>query len=323
MDITHNGKIIKGVGGLYTVRLDGTAEHGGEHRVLCRAKGGFRHSHITPLVGDRVTVQLDTDTAKATDADRRRDGGGAVIRDILPRTNALIRPPMANLDILFVTLAAASPAPILSTVDKLISIAEYHKIEPVIVVTKADLDERTAQELSTLYAKAGFDTFVVGADDGGCLSPLAAYLNTHLTGGRTAAFAGASGIGKSTLMNRLFPSLSLSTNDVSHKTERGRHTTRHVELFALSHTEDTAYIADTPGFSLLDFDRFDFFALEDLPDTMREFAPHLGHCRYTKCSHTAEDGCAVLEAVKRGEITRSRHDSFCEMYGVLRNKKKW
>jgi ribosome biogenesis GTPase len=137
--------------------------------------------------------------------------------------------------------------------------------------------------------------------------------------GKIAAFAGASGVGKSTLLNRLFPDLSLATGAVSEKTERGRHTTRKVELFPHA----GGFIADTPGFTMLDFEHFDFFTKEDLTYTFPEFEPYLGKCRYTKCSHTKEDGCAILEAKKRGEISQSRHDSYLELYTTLKNKREW
>jgi ribosome biogenesis GTPase len=141
--------------------------------------------------------------------------------------------------------------------------------------------------------------------------------------GKTAAFAGASGIGKSTLLNRLFPHLELSTSNISRKIERGRHTTREAVLFEISDAADCGYIADTPGFSMLDFKRFDFFEKEDLVDTMREFAPYIGECRFTKCSHTKEQGCAIVEAVKRGDIPLSRHQSYVELYDILKTRKKW
>ena len=124
-------------------------------------------------------------------------------------------------------------------------------------------------------------------------------------------------------MNRLFPDLCLSTSEISRKIERGRHTTRQVELFCLSEEADCGYIADTPGFSMLDFERFDFFDKEDLPLTFREFVPLIGQCRYTKCSHTKEDGCAILEEIKKGNIAKSRHDSFLEIYSILKDKKEW
>jgi ribosome biogenesis GTPase len=141
--------------------------------------------------------------------------------------------------------------------------------------------------------------------------------------GKTAAFAGASGIGKSTLLNRLFPHLELSTSDISRKIERGRHTTREAVLFEISDAADCGYIADTPGFSMLDFKRFDFFEKDDLVHTMREFESYIGECRYTKCSHTKEQGCAVIEAVKKGVIPKSRHESYVELYDILKTRKKW
>jgi ribosome biogenesis GTPase len=219
-------------------------------------------------------------------------------------------------------MAAASPSPILSTVDKLISIAEHNKIEPIIVITKSELDPERAAELHDIYSSCGFTVFSLSAVKDLGIEPIDEFIKNNMNG-KTAAFAGASGIGKSTLLNRLFPSLSLTTSEISRKIERGRHTTREAELFPLSQSHDCGYIADTPGFSMLDFKRFDFFEKDDLVDTMREFAPYIGECRYTKCSHTKEQGCAVIEAVKRGEIARSRHQSFAELFEVLKKKTKW
>ena len=229
---------------------------------------------------------------------------------------------MANLDLLFVTMAAAAPAPIQTTVDQLIAIAEHNDIEPVIVITKRELNESYACELENIYRTCGFDVFSLSAEKNENVSPIEQFIEKKLKG-KTAAFAGASGIGKSTLMNRLFPNLELSTFEISRKIQRGRHTTRQVELFPLSENIDCGFLADTPGFSMLDFERFDFFEKDDLPLTFREFLPHIGSCRYTKCSHTKEQGCAIIEAVKRGEIARSRHQSFLSLYEVLKNKTKW
>ena len=144
-----------------------------------------------------------------------------------------------------------------------------------------------------------------------------------ITNGKIAAFAGASGVGKSTLLNRLFPELHLETGEISHRIERGKNTTRQVSLYPLSNEEDCGYLADTPGFTMLDFERFDFFDKEALPQTFREFVPYIGECRYTKCSHTKEEGCAILAAVKNGKIPPSRHQSFLSLYEVLKKKTKW
>ena len=298
------GTIIKGLGGLYDILLeDGNT-------ISCKAKGLFRHNGITPYAGDNVII-------KQSDA-------GVVIEEILERKNHLIRPPVANLDILFTVIATAKPSPMLNITDKLISIAEYNKIEPVIIVSKSDLDEQEAERISQLYKRSGFTVFVSGldSDKGELINFVKQQAN-----GKISAFAGASGVGKSTVMNALFPKLALQTGDVSHKTERGKHTTRHVELFKLDYLTDdetmSGFIADTPGFSLIDFTRFDFYKKEDLVYTFREFEEYLGTCKYTKCSHTREDGCKVIEAVKNGNIPQERHSSYIEIYNTLKNKHDW
>ena len=318
MELIHCGRIMKGVGGLYQVKLtpDAAKSAGLDPNtpIACRAKGAFRHENLTPLVGDTVSLEFEQTGESERDA-------GAMISDIAERKNALIRPPLANLDIMFVTFAAAKPAPVLETVDKLICILEHHHITPVIVVTKSDTNPRYAEQLCALYKNAGFDAFCTCSTDGDGMEDLRAYISEHCEG-KISAFAGASGVGKSTLLNALFPTLALQTGEVSRKIERGKHTTRTVELFPMPGTE-SGLIADTPGFSMLDFARFHFFTKEDLPLTMREFVPLLGQCRFTKCSHTKEQGCAILDAVKRGEIARSRHDSFVAIYDVLKNKHDW
>jgi len=323
MECTTNGKILKGVGGLYSVRLLDDAVLPIGTVIQCRARGSFRHEHLTPLPGDTVTL-LYSESARPQyrKGAKEAEQTNFVIDKIGERKNALIRPPLANLDYLFITMASASPTPILTTVDKLICIAEFNRIEPVIVVTKNELAPEYAQELYELYSRSGFICFSVSAEANDGIEPLDAFIGSHLDG-KIAAFAGASGIGKSTLMNRLFPDLQLSTSEISRKIERGRHTTRQVDLFPLSDTPDCGYIADTPGFSMLDFERFDFFDKEDLPETMREFLPLIGACRYTKCSHTKEEGCAILEAVRAGKIAPSRHASYVELFETLKQKKKW
>ena len=337
MELKLIGKIIKGVGGIYEIQisrtdaemLQGVGIKLEADTLYCKARGAFRHAKQTLLVGDDVVIRVDTALAMASDADSRagrenRDEarGGVMIDETLPRKNEIIRPPMANLDMIFAVIAAAKPEPALSTLDKLITIAEYKKIEPVIIITKADLDYGAAEKYAEIYRKCGFPVFIEGIGiDGG---ELEAFIRENSD--KVSAFAGASGVGKSTLMNRLFPSLGLATGEISQKTERGRHTTRHIELYPLAHQfgEDiTGYLADTPGFGMLDFVQFDFYTKEDLPYVFREFEPYIGCCKYTKCTHTKEDGCALIEAVKSGEIPPERHKSYLEFYEVLKNKHKW
>ena len=250
---------------------------------------------------------------------------GIVISAVEPRRNSLIRPPMANLDYLFIVLAVRKPTPVLTTVDKLISIAEHNGIEPVVIVTKCDLDWEYAKELEAIYSQAGIAAFVTSSYNKDGVAKLCNYIETFVCNGRTAAFAGASGVGKSTLMNALFPGLSLATSEISKKIERGRHTTRHVEIFDISEGECAGFLADTRGFSLIDFERFDFFELEDLADSFREFRPYKGKCRYIDCAHVGEgvDECAIARAVKDAEISESRLESYREIYRTLYQKKKY
>ena len=293
------GIIIKGLGGLYDILCGGEV-------VQCRARGVFRHENITPYVGDRVVIEEDC------------------IVDIIERRNTLIRPPMANLDILFIVAAAKKPMPVTATLDKMISIADHKGIEPVVIITKNDLDPDKANVLKETYSAIGVDVFVTDpeSDKGELLE----YFKEKCRG-RISAFSGASGVGKSTLLNALFPGLGLATGDVSRKIQRGKHTTRHVELYPLDalfgEADYDGFIADTPGFSMLDPTIYDDYTVDELPYTFREFRPYLGECRYTKCTHTKEEGCAVLEAVTKGKIPHSRHESFLELYNILKNIHAW
>ncbi len=299
------GKIIKNTGGLYTVREKCGM---GSKEINCRARGVFRHNNVTPLVGDNVDVALS-------------DGqSGAVICGIKERKNSLIRPPISNVDCIFVTVAASAPSPMLDMIDKLVSILEFKSIEPVIVIGKTELDRDMSGFIADIYRKVGFSVFRVSCVTGEGIADLHSYIESVIDN-KTVAFAGASGVGKSTLINRLFDGLTLETGEVSRKTNRGRHTTRSVTLLPV--LDGRGYIADTPGFSMLDFEKFDFFETDDLALTFREFTPFLGKCRYTKCTHTKEEGCAVLEAVGKGDIPKSRHESYVMLYEVLKNKHKW
>ena len=305
------GKVIKGLGGLYTTRV---TKNGEKEYLFCRAKGTLHREDEKVLIGDDVRITVDTETQ-----------GGVIISEILPRRNSLIRPPMANLDYIFITFAAQKPVPVLETVDKLTAIATHNGITPVIVITKSDLNPEAAQTYRTIYNLAGIPTFVTSSEQGDGISELSEYIRTNVSHGRTAAFAGASGVGKSTLMNALFPGLALATAEISRKIERGRHTTRHVELFELEGGDDTGFLADTPGFSLIDFARFDFMSLEELLPAFPDVLVHSGRCRYADCSHIGEgaDECAVHAAARSGALAQSRLDSYRAIYKVLKEKKKY
>lgn len=352
MDYKQIGRIIKITGGLYTVRLAHGPDPLAGSTVACRARGNFRHEGLTPLVGDVVTVSYDDGSFSADNdgtAIPDKNQRGLMIADISPRKNALIRPPLANLDIMLVVLAADKPAPDIPTVDKLLCILEYHHILPVVVIGKRELDPDRAAALTELYTSVGYQTFPLSCHTGEGLDAFVNFAHTTLPG-KITGIAGASGVGKSTLLGKAFPHMkgldgaSPASGDISRKTARGKNTTRHTELFPLpavqenrdafgvadiegvadaSDTAPTGYIADTAGFSLLDFARFDFFALDDLPHTFPEFAPYLGHCRYTDCTHLCEEGCAIVDAVRAGVIPPSRHEAYRALYATLKDKHAW
>ena len=305
------GKIVKGLGGLYETRI---IDNGRVERLVSRAKGILRRDEEKLLVGDNVTVSIDESIE-----------GGLVISEVEERKNSLIRPPLANLDYIFIVFAAKKPTPVIETVDKLISIAEHNSIVPVVVITKSDISGTAAEEYASIYRSVGLPTFITSSNSGEGVAPLAEYIKENVRDGKTSAFAGASGVGKSTLMNTLFPNLNLATSEISRKIERGRHTTRHVEIFDIDDSPETGFLADTPGFSLIDFARFDFYELEDLLPTFRELIPYVGKCRYADCAHVGEDAeeCAVSRAADEGKIPLSRLESYRSIYRTLKSKKKY
>lgn len=311
MTVEKRGKVVKGLGGLYEVRI---SENGVSERIFCRAKGVLHRDEEKLLIGDEVIVSIDEETPD-----------GKVISKILPRKNSLIRPPLSNLDYLFIVFSPKKPSPVLETVDKLISIAEHNFIKPVIVITKSDLSESLSEEYLGIYRRAGFDAFVTASLHKHGIEALCSYIKDNVCDGRLAAFAGASGVGKSTLMNAIFPNLKLETSEISKKIERGRHTTRHVEIFDIDASESTGYLADTPGFSLIDFARFDFFSLSELESTFREFAEYRGKCLYADCAHVGEGSgeCAVMRAAEEGKIEMTRLESYRSIYRVLKDKKQY
>ena len=264
------------------------------------------------MIGDNVCVTVDDETPD-----------GIVISAILDRKNSLIRPPMANLDYLFMVFAAKKPTPVLEVVDKLIAIAIHNDITPVVVITKQDLSSSLAEEYAAVYNKVGVKTFITSSESGEGVELLKAYIEENVKCGVTSAFAGASGVGKSTLMNALFPSLELSTSEISKKIERGRHTTRHVEIFDIGEGAEVGFLADTPGFSLVDFARFDFFPLEELLPTFPDILAYSEGCTYSDCSHVGEGiaDCAVARAANEGKISASRLESYRGIYKILKEKK--
>lgn len=317
------GIVTENVGGLYRVVLD--TEEGmplSGKQVSCNARGILRHRDERPKAGDRVSLTYSEHSFSLEEDGSilpSENGADIFLSEICERKNVFIRPPVANLDYLFLVLSSRSPQTLPLLADKMISIAEHSRVEPVIIISKSDLDPDTAEELYSIYTKAGFSVYKVSSAEGTGVQTLSENVEKMLSGGHIAAFAGASGVGKSTLLNKLFPHLELQTYEVSRKTERGRHTTRAVTLYPVY----GGYLADTPGFSMLDFERFDFFSMDELVDTFRDFSPYVDKCRYADCSHTKEEGCAVLEAIKKGEISESRHESYIDMYNVLKQKPTW
>ncbi len=292
-EITQNGLILQGIGGFYYIEsADGIYE--------CRARGSLRKLGVTPLAGDRVTFTADAD-------------GKGVLETVCERKNSLIRPPVANLDVLVMIISMTDPEPSLPVIDRLIAVAEHKGIEPILVFNKTDLC--SSHELETLYAKAGFTVLSVCAKEPATVEPL-----RDLLYGKICAFAGNSGVGKSSVLNVLDPSLALAVGETSKKLGRGRHTTRSARLYAQA---GGGYIADTPGFSSLDAQRLEHIDKDDLASCFREFAPFTDGCRFTSCSHTGEKGCAVCAAVANGEIAPSRHESYVALYKEAKEWKEW
>lgn len=289
------GKIIKGIGGFYYVDADDTIYE-------CKARGNFRKRGITPMVGDNVEITVN-----------QEGNGENTVDNILSRKNELVRPPLANLDTLFIISSIVDPKVNPLIIDKLVAIAEFKHIEPVIVFTKIDKSNDYI-EYKNIYEKSGFKVIVCDNTVGSGAEEIKAMLT-----GKISAFTGNTGVGKSTLLNNIFPHLNLETGETSKKLGRGRHTTRHCELFKVN----GGYIADTPGFSSLDFERCEKIFKEDLPYCFREFEPYLGQCKFNSCTHVNDKGCAVCEAVEKGLIQPSRHNSYVSMYNDVKDIKQW
>lgn len=288
------GIILKALSGFYYV------DDGSGRLTACRGRGKFRHQKVSPLVGDRVEFT-------------RLEGESGILDAILPRKNEFQRPAVANIDQLVVVASGAIPVTDPFLIDRVVSIAEGRDCESIIVLNKCDLDG--ADSLYDTYTKAGFTTMRVSAETGEGIDQLAAAIS-----GKVSAFTGNSGVGKSSILNALQPDFHIRVGEVSDKLGRGRHTTRHVELFRL---DSGAIVADTPGFSSFDTAEMELRRPEELQYTFREFAPYLDRCRFTGCAHIKEKGCAVLAAVKAGKIPASRHASYVRLYQQAKEVPEW
>lgn len=286
-----SGKIIRSVGGIYYTET--------EDGILgCRARGIFRNKSVSPAVGDNVSITAD-------------ESAEPVIESICERKNYLVRPPLANLDMILFVVSSCEPAPNSYIIDKLISIFESKDIETALIFTKTD--KQGCSELSDIYSGAGYKCFF--SDINNNADEIRAY-----AAGKVTALIGNSGVGKSSLMNRIFPELGTETGEISKKLGRGRHTTREVCM----HPLDGGYIADTPGFSTVDIERYGRIKKEDLAGCFREFSPFIGKCRFNDCAHLKEVGCAVTEAVADGRIPKLRYDSYARIYAEsAENEKKY
>lgn len=284
----YGGLILENAGGAYTVETEGGL-------ISCKARGIFRKQGLSPCAGDRCVIE------------------GDVITEIAPRKNELIRPPLANLDMMLFVVSTCEPSPSLTLLDKFIAVCEYKEIEPVVCITKVDL--RQPGDIPDIYGRIGIPVIVCDHDDP---SGFTARIR-ELVKGKICAFTGNTGVGKSTLLNAVAPGLSLKTGEISRKLGRGRHTTRVSRLFRLG----DCYIADTPGFSVFETGQYAVIFKDRLKYCFREFGEYEGKCRFTDCNHIAEKGCAVLEAVEKGDIAPSRHASYSEMFKEAQNIKEW
>lgn len=288
-----DGIIIKGIGGFYYVEAaDGIIYE-------CKARGVFRKEKITPLAGDKVEISVDENNKNSIDK-------------IYERRNMFKRPPIANVDKLVIVSSVCDPRPNLLIIDRLSAVAVYKNVEPIIVFTKNDL--QSADEYIEIYKNAGFKTFAVSNETGEGIGEIKAVIENGV-----CVFTGNSGVGKSSLINRMYPDFALETGEISKKLGRGRHTTRHVELLKINN----GYIADTPGFSSLDFETNDFIKKDELAFCFPDFSDYIDSCKFSTCAHVNDKGCRLIEAVNNGDVMRSRHESYVTMYNEVKDIKDW
>ena len=277
------GRIIRSISGFYDVQIPGRV-------ISCRARGILRKEGCSPLTGDMVNITMER--------------GKGMVESILPRKNSFVRPAVANVDALVVFAANVNPVTEPFLIDRVAAIAGDQEVPVYLCVNKCDLDP--ALDLVRIYEHAGFPVICTSAETGEGVDQLRQLLKGKLT-----AFTGNSGVGKSSILNRLCPELALPTGEVSEKLGRGRHTTRHVELYSLG--EDT-YVADTPGFSSFDTDQMDVILKENLQYAFPDFGRYIGSCQFHDCSHRKEPGCAVRAALEAGDLEKTRYDSYLRLY---------
>ena len=292
MSKKETGRIVRSLSGFYDVRTAGGT-------VTCRARGVLRKTNCTPLTGDLVEITVEH--------------GKGMVEKVLPRSSSFIRPAVANIDALVVFAANVNPVTEPFLIDRVAAIAGSQGVPVYLCVNKCDLDP--AMDLVKIYERAGFPVIRTSAETGEGVEELCALIR-----GKVTAFTGNSGVGKSSILNRLCPELALPTGEVSEKLGRGRHTTRHVELYDLG---DDTYVADTPGFSSFDTDQMDVILKEELQYSFPDFGPFLGKCRFDDCSHRREPDCAVRAALEAGQIEPTRYDSYLKLYEKMSQIKLW
>jgi ribosome biogenesis GTPase len=286
------GRIVRSISGFYDVQTE-------KGIITCRGRGVLRKGHESPLTGDMVEITVEK--------------GKGMVEKILPRRNRFIRPAVANVDALVVFAANVNPVTEPFLIDRVAAIAGDREVSVYLCVNKCDLDP--AIDLIRIYRNAGFSVIQASAETGEGVEEL-----RELIRGKLVAFTGNSGVGKSSMLNRLCPDLALPTGEVSEKLGRGRHTTRHVELFDLG---EGTFVADTPGFSSFDTDQMDVLLKENLQYAFPDFAPYLGECQFHDCTHRAEPNCAIRAAVEAGTIEKTRYDSYLRLYEKASLIKEW
>lgn len=285
--------IIKALSGFYYVQTP-------EGILECKARGRFRMDGTSPLVGDIVVCSRD------------QNGKGRIDK-IEERKNFFIRPAVANIDTLVFIAANTNPVTNPFLIDRVSVIAEDAGCELIICVNKTDIDK--GRELYDIFTLAGYKVISISAKTGEGIEELRDALR-----GKISAFTGNSGVGKSSILNMLLPGINIPVGEVSEKLGRGKHTTRHVELYCI---QDDTYIADTPGFASFEIEMMSAIPTEELQYDFIDFAPYVGKCRFNNCAHLKEPGCAVREALAKGEISQSRYNSYIRLYELSAQHKSW